>query len=391
MSGQQFSCSTTAPNGLSLRQPPTGNGWTVMETASNRTNFTDTALDTLGLGFANFSLISFTNSTCTTEWTSGGPRKPETDCIVPTAVFGSDELRKAASDRSGATTFYNSLAVECTLSYCLRTYNASVKDGALHEEPVPVTMVPLLQNNLPSRMMEGNLLDYIAVPCYVKGVPLGIPEITQGAFDGGVSIRFNDTNSTIPQECLYTVQWIDYQAMMGYFGSSGLTEANFFTGAGYPGYFDDIAPDYPYVFKPQWLQPLFSNAEANFSSVSKAFSDLAEAMTTHLRRSGTNSTPAQGIVWKNETCVRVVWPWITVPATLIVASFIFLIIVVIMSRAQAKDHSWKSGALALLFHGFDHETRQTFGPLDSSSDMTRVAKDVKVELVRTNNGWKFMR
>jgi hypothetical protein len=389
--GHQFVCSSTAPNGLSVWQPPTGNDWSVMQTASNRTNFAKTTLSTSGFDFANFSLVAFTNSTCTTEWTSGGPKKPDTDCIVPTIAFNADELRKMADGELETTRFYNSMATECTLSYCLRTYNTSISDGVLHEEPIPVTMLPLMQNNLPSRLLEKNVVDFIAVPCYVNGVPLDVPQITQGTFDNGVSITFNNTNSTIPHECLYTIQIQDYEAMAGYFGLNGLTENNFFTGAGYATYVSEITPGYPYGFQPQWLQPIYSDAAANLSSVSKVFSDLAQAMTTHLRQSGNNSTRAQGIVWTNQTCVHVVWPWITVPAVLIVASFIFLTIVVTMSRSHARENAWKSSALALLFHGFDHETQQTFGPLHSGSNMTRAAKTIKVEFGPTNSGWKFVR
>lgn len=271
--GSHFSCSATLPNGLFVLQPPCSTeAMQIMQTASNRTNFTD-ALPINGLGFANFSMVAFTTSNCTSDWVTGGARHPETDCIVANAVYTSDDLQEAVTKSHPQWPMYNAMAAECTLSYCLQTYNTSIRDGVLQEIAIPVTMKPLLQDDVPPRI-ENGLLDYIAVPCYVNGTALDIGEITNGSF-GGVPITFNNTNGTIPHECLYTIQLEDYEALSGYFGPEGITDNNFFTGIGSIAYLDEVAPGFPNIFEPQWLEPLFNDATANLPTVRNVFSGLA--------------------------------------------------------------------------------------------------------------------
>lgn len=146
---------------------------------------------------------------------------------------------------------------------------------------------------------------------------------------------------------------------------------------------DSVASGLANVFDPQWLEPVSNDATADLSTVRNVSSQLAQAMTTHVRQTGTNSTPAKGVVHMNETCVKVVWAWITVQATLIISSCVFLVIVVSRSQALAKHKAWKSSPLALLFHGLDENTRKGLGDLHTVSDMSRVAKNIHVELVGT--------
>lgn len=82
--------------------------------------------------------------------------------------------------------------------------------------------------------------------------------------------------------------------------------------------------------------------------------------------------------------------WISVPATLIISSCVFIVVVMSRSQALAKHKAWKSSSLALLFHGLDEETRKDVGAVRTVSDMSRVAKKIHVELVCTDEGDKFV-
>lgn len=160
-------------------------------------------------------MIAFTTSNCTSEWATGGARQPETDCIVAEAVYSSEDFHELnyQSDYS----IHNAMAAECTLSYSLQTYNTSIQDEVMKETVIPVTMKQLLQDSQPPR---SDLLDYITVPCYVNGMLLGIAEMTNGSF-GGVQITFNDTDATIPQECLYTIHYKAWEALSAYLDREG--------------------------------------------------------------------------------------------------------------------------------------------------------------------------
>lgn len=54
-----------------------------------------------------------------------------------------------------------------------------------------------------------------------------------------------------------------------------------------------------------------------------------------------------------------------------------------------KPRFWKSSPLALLFHGFDAKTQQDLALVDDVHDMTRRAKDLRVQL-RQIDGWRFV-
>ena len=98
-----------------------------------------------------------------------------------------------------------------------------------------------------------------------------------------------------------------------------------------------------------------------------------------------NDSPANGTVWLSETRVRVIWPWIALPALLVVASAIFLLTVVFETRRRAKEYPflgiWKNNALVAFFHALDPELRQSMGPNPTVKEMRDTAKMAHVRLV----------
>lgn len=83
---------------------------------------------------------------------------------------------------------------------------------------------------------------------------------------------------------------------------------------------------------------------------------LAQSMSSHIRSSG-GVVPMNGTAFTQKSYVHVRFPWIGLPATVVLLAAVFLIAAVSKSRRSGM-RIWKSSALAMLFHGLDEETRQ---------------------------------
>jgi hypothetical protein len=92
-----------------------------------------------------------------------------------------------------------------------------------------------------------------------------------------------------------------------------------------------------------------------------------------------------GTVWVEEVHVHVVWPWITLPALLVLCSTVFLALTILLSRQRSKTQgylgTWKNDALALLFHGLDSDTRASLPAGAKKSDISASAEKTSVQLV----------
>ncbi|KIW63821.1 hypothetical protein PV04_08793 [Phialophora macrospora] len=92
-----------------------------------------------------------------------------------------------------------------------------------------------------------------------------------------------------------------------------------------------------------------------------------------------------GTVWVEEVHVHVVWPWITLPALLVLCSPVFLALTIFLSRQRSKTQRhlgiWKNDALALLFHGLDNDTRVSLPAGVKKRDISVSAEKTWVQLV----------
>jgi len=75
---------------------------------------------------------------------------------------------------------------------------------------------------------------------------------------------------------------------------------------------------------------------------------VASSMTNSIR-TGPNSTEVRGTVEVSEQHIRVRWPWMILPAALVVLSVMFLIVT--MVTATRRCAGWKSSALPSFYHG----------------------------------------
>lgn len=64
----------------------------------------------------------------------------------------------------------------------------------------------------------------------------------------------------------------------------------------------------------------------------------------------------------------------------------------ISTGEQVPPHDFKSSALPVLFHGFDGDSQHRFSKIGSTNkqeELRESSKDVKVQLVATDQGWRL--
>ena len=113
---------------------------------------------------------------------------------------------------------------------------------------------------------------------------------------------------------------------------------------------------------------------------------LAKSMSTHLRdTSSGGSNQVVGNSYTTESYITVRWPWLTLPAAVVVLVTTFALVLMVETR-RTRTRLWKNSMLALLFHGFDDATRQRAlaedrnGKSDNIAGMNRLAEGVRFQL-----------
>ena len=155
------------------------------------------------------------------------------------------------------------------------------------------------------------------------------------------------------------------------------------------------------------MQPLFDAAAPGSPLISK----LASSMTSSMRRNhakwlyqyfGTNesflpplySAPVySGTAYRSVPHVHIVWPWIALPAAVVLFAIVYLIYAMVKThwtRKTADVGVWKSSQIPLLYHGLDQTSEdQLVSKLGSSptiGEMEEHAKDFDVRLLVNKDG-----
>lgn len=232
------------------------------------------------------------------------------------------------------------LALECSLWYCIQSYQASVKGGKPFQ-----TVLSSWRNDSAQLSQSADLL-------------YNPPSII---------------NSSI-YPSYFRVELLVATALNSFM-------CELFTGNGQLG-------DQSSGFSSDIMQALY-NAE----NLTARLTNLAISMTNNIReQNSSHSSPVFGITWQTETYVHVLWHWFSFPLTIIILSLLFLLGSVI-ETAQCKIMVWKSSNLAILSHGREllfknahHELR-----VDEISQLGERANRIMVDLTLTPDGyWKLV-
>lgn len=298
-------------------------------------------------------------------------------------------------------------AAECTIQPCVRTYSGYVQEGELHEQLLHTATIT---NNVEGQDDQGSVINNLVIAdltCigsdqkqqlrelgyHFSEDDLWLPYNTTVSYydgslvamqvgeDGESTIHLNKSQlDIVPPHCIYD---------MGAFVNTGVQQF-------IQEYFDGVITPLQDSFDgPPQVQKIFNGSYINFQSINTTFSNIAEAMTVHIRQSGVRisnfSTGAQGVMLSEQTCVAVCWPWLAFPAALCVATIVpFLGIIFQRTPRHLHTTGWKSSPLPLVFHGLDvHATGVTdMGGL-KIHEMEEKAKDMSVQLGPSGRGWRF--
>ncbi|OAL47212.1 hypothetical protein IQ07DRAFT_573045 [Pyrenochaeta sp. DS3sAY3a] len=118
-------------------------------------------------------------------------------------------------------------------------------------------------------------------------------------------------------------------------------------------------------------------------NISRTFANIADSMTNNIQQSR-NATRMSGISYREETYIKVTWPWLILPGVVVLMSIVLLIASIVLSRGE-KQGLWKSSLLAPLFtqmRGWEQK-----GPrVGRWSEMAEQARDMKGVLRRDGHG-----
>ena len=88
------------------------------------------------------------------------------------------------------------------------------------------------------------------------------------------------------------------------------------------------------------------------------------------------------------TYVEVDWPWLVLPASLVLLSFAFLVVTILQS-SRAKIMPWKTSTLATL-KVLGAELRDELGALDAEATKEKRAEKISVHLEEDIYGWRLV-
>lgn len=234
----------------------------------------------------------------------------------------------------------DAFAIECAMWYCIQTYATSVKDSVIR------------QNVLSSWRNDSATLE----------------QRSDLIYNVSVSGMNSSTNTSTFRVAFLAAKALNSFMSQTFTGSGGLNHS----GA---------------AFSSDVQQALY-----NTQDISARIGNLAIAMTNNIRQQNDSMAgPARGTTWTTETYVHVRWVWFSCSVAVAVLAVIFLTGSMI-ETAYRDVLVWKGSNLALLFHGQDLDlTNPSVIKVNQLSQMTEMAKDIKIELMQTlEKDWKLV-
>ncbi|KAJ5593446.1 hypothetical protein N7537_010350 [Penicillium hordei] len=242
---------------------------------------------------------------------------------------------------------------QCVLSLCARTYNVSVSDG------IPSTSIsaPDYGTFVPFKDPEGKSPGNV---CWHPGTGTSVNVASKS--DGQY------TNTTEFAFCPATL-FDDYDLQL-----TGSKQRNFWwTNSG--------GPDYAFWRNYQRR----NNPEASSQNVQKIVASGLEKVTHNMAASlgkfarSTSNGMVTGSMAISESYVDVNWPWLTLPALLLVLGIVFLVSTLLANK-QRKLSLWRNSVLPILYHGLERDLVEAGDEYAPVSEMERTAGAIDVKL-----------
>lgn len=242
-------------------------------------------------------------------------------------------------------------ATQCSLSWCVGTYNSSVKRGKLEEDAIRFSTENFEED--PSNEMFG------ITPSY--------------SIDGGPNARFVINKRSSGS----LAAWLQEK----------LTFSNSKADPDQPDISSNVSSsDTRATGRLSETLTLFQKTDPEY-----IFTNLAKAMTTYIRSIDAsqqeqadtdwpvkNVRPVLGTSTALHVYIAIRWPWLIFTGAILLSTLVFFALVVLQS-AKNGVVVWKSSPLALLFHGLQLEDKERCEPMNLEG-MEHRAKQIRVQL-----------
>jgi len=288
----------------------------------------------------------------------------------------------AADDMSNATAVACKLdnlpgdckftASACALYPCMRTYSGNVSSGLFTETPVStVPLLPDIFNNTgngstvggPFYPFPNTLYPYSAVytPCVVNGKTYTTSNISTAP--GAVPMVYYTPSQTrvetsAPISCIYRMDELYPLALSNYFG--WLLSGNCTNDSQQAGSLRCLNDGF--TTDKFWLDSFFFNWTATPEKIAGMVETLAVAVTSKMRLTGKTAAldnvplpergvigdATQGEVWTTTICTDVDWPWLALPAALVLMALAVLVTAFIQNWRRPV---WKASVLPVILYG----------------------------------------
>lgn len=229
-------------------------------------------------------------------------------------------------------------ATECAISFCVKSYQASVKNGKFSEK--------LIDTDTTSNYTYASGTKNIALTpktCYYNGSTYHQPSDNEN--------------------CTFNISWLSLISM-----SNSLSPL--LKGKG--SLFVSNRPDW----SSETARAIYGQ-QGNLTEISSMFDSLTSSLTTHARSKVCAAT-TNGTTWTVESYVHVRWLWMILPIALVAFTLVFFIATIWNTRNQ---FIWKSSPLALLFSNVDAPEVHP-----ELSRMEKTSQRIKAKLETTANG-----
>lgn len=293
-------------------------------------------------------------------------------------------------------------AFECQIFNCVNTYNGQIASGVFTEALTSSSVAWGFSNVSwgPLASVDRSCLNSTETAALTK-IGHNIPSVCEWPnwFALNTTTFESDEhevvlNVPIQSECAYFAHPLDRESLgSNFFGS--FFQGTFEVGPEVQDTGSNIIP--PLIYK---------DGAMNISTLDDTFQGLVQAMTSYARNtaSGSNFSFGQangtdamwstnGTAWKQETCIKVQWPWIAFPASMVVGTVLFLAATVFNtdSASEASKQDYKASILPVIIHGIERRGgHKCYESIRSLGAMTRDDKRIRVRFEQTSDGWRFV-
>lgn len=246
------------------------------------------------------------------------------------------QSNKSVEDRSTRKT---PLAVECSLYWCVNTYNSSVTSSTTNEafvaSSVNASKPEFSWSNSIGGAEYGSYLykmrgwDPNSTPPSSDTIPLTDDIAPQNLSDTSIRDTITSPFYVSKESSEEMTAW-----MQSVFNQSNEVAINGFSNKRV-GLTPGVLP---------LTTDMFSSIASSLTAVIRAYPNNAYPITNN------GVATIYGSAWTNDTYVYIKWEWLILPISLVALTILFLAITIVQTKRNDMA-IWKTSTLALLFHG----------------------------------------